>query len=124
MSTSNLARVLSRAGWMLLGLCLPVLLHGDPVKFISSGEQAYLEVTVEGSVHTIYTESRGDYKALMVLGERNNPELLKFSYADSSRKIATIVLELRSEEGVPSPGLPVADNKFIGSLTSDAEGFK
>lgn len=123
MSTSNLARNLSRVVWMLFGLCLPVLVHGNPVKFISSGDSAYAEVTVDGRVQKIYTESRGDYRALFVLGERNNPEMLKFSYVDSSRKINTIVLELRSEKDVPSPGLEVATNKFIASLRSDADGF-
>ena len=114
----------SKLGWMLLGLCLPVLVYGAPAKFISSGDQAFLEVTVDGSVQKIYTESNGDYKALMVLGEKNNPELLQFSYVDSSRKIVTMVLELRSEKDVPSPGLQVADNKFISSLSSDADGFR
>jgi hypothetical protein len=108
---------------MLFALCLPVLVHGNPVKFISSGDYAYAEVTVDGRVHKIYTESRGDYRALFVLGEKNNPEMLKFSYADSSRKINTTVLELRSEKDVPSPGLEVATNEFIASLRSDADGF-
>ena len=124
MSSSNFARGISRVGAMLLGLCLPVLIHAAPVKFIASGDQAYLEVTVEGRVQKIYTESHGDYKALMVLGEKNNPELLQFSYSDSSRKIATMVLEFRSEKDVPSPGLQVATNKFISSLSSDADGFR
>lgn len=124
MSSSNFARGLSRVGSMLLALCLPVLIHAAPVKFIASGDQAYLEVTVDGRVQKIYTESHGDYKAMMVLGEKDNPELLQFSYADSSKKIATMVLAFQSEKDVPSPGLEVATNKFISSLSSDADGFR
>ena len=124
MSSSNFTRGVSRVGAMLLGLCLPVLIHAADVKFIASGNQAYLEVTVEGRIQKIYTESSGDYKAMLVLGEGNNPELLKFSYADSSRKIATMVLAFQSETDVPSPGLQVATNKFISSLSSDADGFR
>lgn len=46
MSRPNLARRISRVVCMLLVLCLPVLIHGAPATFISSGDHAYLKVTV------------------------------------------------------------------------------
>jgi hypothetical protein len=110
----------------LLAVCLPVLIHGSPVvtQFVASGHQAYLEIALDdGRVQQIYTESRGDYKALMVFGEKSNPELLKYAFSDASKKIVTSVYELRTDKDVPSPGRDVATNEFIKSLKSDEKGF-
>ncbi|MEO8035219.1 MAG: hypothetical protein ABI837_12360 [Acidobacteriota bacterium] len=150
MVTWNLSRRIRTAAWTLLGLCLPALIQaaplrtstpaatsvhsknrivatsesGDISKFVASGRQAYLEVAVDGGLHKIYCEHNGDYKALFVFGERDNPELLQFSYSDSARTIATVILEFRTEKGQVSPGLRVAGNTFIRSLKSDAAGFQ
>jgi len=147
LATLNIARAIRRAVWTLLGLCLPALIHAAPLtstaaaapktgrvssasatygvsKFISSGEQACLEVTVDGILQKIYTEHNADYKALLVFGERDNPELLQFSFRDSSKRIVTHILEYRTEKDRVPPGRKVADNEFIQSLRSDADGFR
>jgi|GEM_PF-3841219 len=120
---TNISR---RISWILIGLCLPVLARAatsEVSKFIASEERAYLEMTVDRAPHKIYTEYHGDYKAMFVFGEWDNPELLKVSYVDSSKTITTFILEFRTEKGRVSPGLQVADNAFIQSLKSDAKGF-
>ena len=128
MATLNVPRVLRRTVWTVLGLCLPVLIHAAPTgevsKFISSGEQAYLEVMVDRSPHKIYTEHHADYKAMFIFGEKDNPELLEVSFLDSSKTITTFIVEFRTEKDRVSPGLPVADNELIKSLKSDAKGFE
>lgn len=117
-----MTRIISRTLSTLFALCLPVLTYADTVTFLASGDQAYVEAKTKDGVQKIYTETRGDHKALMVLGEKNNPELLKFAFVDGSKKIVTIVVEFRSQKGAASPGLQV-DNEFIKSLSSKAEGF-
>jgi hypothetical protein len=117
-----MTRSLFRIVWTLLVLCLPVVMQGAPATFVSSGDQAYVEAKLDRGVRKLYTESRGDFRALLVLGEANNPELLKLSFVDASKRIVTMVLEFRTEKGTTSPGLEV-DNEFIKSLSSDAKGF-
>lgn len=119
-----MTRCVFRAVWTLVALCLPVLAHAVPAKFISSGEQAYAEVTVDGRVQKIYTEVRGDSRALLVLGEKNNLEILKFSFVDNSKKAVTAIVEFRVDAKIAVPGRQVAGNEFIRSLSSDADGFK
>lgn len=115
-------RSLSRIVWTLLVLGLPVVVQGAPATFVSSGDQAYVEVKLDRGVRKLYTESRGGFRALLVLGEANNAELLRLSFVDASKKVVTIVYEFRTEKGKASPGLAV-DNEFIKSLRSDAKGF-
>ena len=117
--TPRIARVV----WILVGLCLPALVQADPVKFISSGEKAYAEVTLDRGVHKLYTEWHGDFKALMVFGERNNPELLKISFIDASKTIVTFKIAFRTDEKTASPGSRI-DNEFVQSLSSDADGLR
>jgi hypothetical protein len=118
-----MTRSFLRIAWTLLALCLPaVVMQGAPATFVSSGDQAYVEVKLDRGVRKLYTESRGDFRALLVLGEANNAELLKLSFVDASKKIVTMVLEFRTEKGKASPGLAV-DNEFIKSLRSDAKDF-
>jgi hypothetical protein len=128
MTKFNTARRIRRAAWTIAALCVPVLIHASesivPSKFIASGNQAYVEVKVDGALQKIYTEHNGDYKSLLVLGERNNHELLQFSFPDSSKRIVTYVLEFRTEKDNVSPGLKVAGSELIKSLSSEADGFK
>lgn len=136
----NISRRISYLAYAL-GLSLSVLIqpvsiqaaptrvatHGDAVvvsKFISSKNQAYLEISVDGRLQRVYTEFQGDYKALVVLGEKSNPELVEFSFLDSSKRIATYLLEFRTEKGQISPGRRIADSAFLQSLKSDAPGFQ
>lgn len=119
-------RVIFRVVSMLCAVCVPMLVHAgsiSTVKFLSSGDQAYVEVTAEKNQYRILTESRGDFRAMMVLGDRNNPEVLEFSFIDGSKKIVTIALEFKTAKDVIPPGTAV-DNEFIASLSSDADGFK
>lgn len=109
----------------LLALCLPVLIHAQTLTtFVAQKNQAYAEVSIDGRIQKIYTESYGDNKALLVLGEKNNPELLKFSFVDASKKVVSVVVEFRTEKGVSPAGREAAENEFIKSLNSDDEGFR
>jgi hypothetical protein len=127
MAPWNVSRRISRAVWTLLALCLPVLLHAGPPevsKFISSERQAYLEVKADDGLHKIYTEHRGEYKAMFVFGERDNPELIELSFLDAGKRITTYILEFRTEKDRVSLGLQFADHELIRSLKSDAKGFE
>ncbi len=126
MAKSEITHGIHRAICALLLFCLPALVQAAPPtvsKFLSSGNQAYLEVTLDGTLQKIYTEHRGDYQALFVLGEQENPELLKFSFIDGSKRIATHVYEFRSEKEKVPPGRAFGDNELLKSLQSDAKGF-
>lgn len=124
MDTLNIPHAVRRAVWTLLVFCVPVVLQAAEVsKFLASGNRAYLEVTVDKDLQKIYTEYHGDSTALLVLGARDNPELLTVSLVDSSKKIATYRFEFRAEKEMVSPGHQVG-NEFIRSLKSDAGGFQ
>lgn len=116
-----MARILSLA----VSTLLAVSIHAQTLttNFVASKDQAYTEVSVDGRVQKLVTEYYGDNKALLVLGEKNNPEVLKFSFVDESKKVVSVVVEFRTEKGSAPAGLDVAGNEFIKSLSSDAEGF-
>lgn len=126
MSSSYITHGIRQAICAMVLLCFPALGQDTPPtvsKFLSSGNQAYLEVTVDGTVQKIYTEHRADYQALFVLGEQENPELLKFSFVDSSKRIVTRVYEFRSEKDQVPPGSAFGANELVKSLQSDEKGF-